>query len=430
VPSWLHQITTPWTTPFTLVALVIGIGALFGIRGRKLAVLATAIASGVALWVAWKSGPPSGLLDLKIYTNAARSWLDGRSLYVYHDEVFNLSATYPPIGPIAFSVLNSFSSEWREIIFTVINLFALGGCAWFASGLAGIEHDHRVNWSLWAFTAATVTLPVWLTLRQGQINILLWLLILIDIDGIRRSRRFAGFGIGLATAIKLVPGLFIVWLAATRRWSATLRAIGMLAGATTVGWLLAPTDSRLYWTDLLWQSDRVGRLDDARNNSVLGVLSRLMPEGSLRTLVWIVILAFVLLAAYRRSVRASKAGDLLAAAAIVGCASAVVSPISWPHHLGFLLLALAVFVTITRSTKGKVACVFGFLLLVDPGGHGDEVFSSTLRAVLIIGAVLFTPIVENRSLNADTAEAQETTTPSNRSTNSRLPSSSLFRRMA
>jgi hypothetical protein len=122
-----------------------------------------------------------------------------------------------------------------------------------------------------------------------------------------------------------------------------------------------------------------------------------------------------------RSVRASRANDFLAVAAIVGCASAVMSPISWTHHLGFLLVALVAFWIQATNNKAKIYCVVAWLFLVDPGGHGDDPWMSTVRALMLIGAVCFTPI---RELEADESAAtdQTVTTPSNRATNSALPS--------
>jgi alpha-1,2-mannosyltransferase len=421
VPNWLFELINPWTTPLALVVGIIAFAWACRIRGRWLAVVALSAAVGVALWQAWKSGPPNGLLDLQIYTNSARAWANGGSLYDYRDPTFNLSATYPPIGPLLFTSLTPLTADGREVLFTAINLLALFGCAWSVAGLAKVDPAKRFEWSSWAFTAATVTIPVWLTLRQGQINIILWLLVLVDLDAMRRSSRWSGIGIGIATAIKLVPGLFILWLAASKRWRPMALAIGALFAATALGWALAPSDSMTYWTDLLWESDRVGSVGDGRNNSVLGVIARILEPGSLRTGVWVLILVAVLGVALVRSLRASRENDFLAVAAIVGCASAVASPISWTHHLGFLLVALVAFWIQAATNRAKIFCLIAWLVLVDPGGHGDDPWMSTVRALMLIGAVCYTPIRKLGTVEP-TANNQTVTTPSSRATNSTLPS--------
>lgn len=390
------------------------------VRGRNLAVVALSAAVGVAMWQAWKSGPPNGLLDLQIYTNSARAWLDGGSLYDYRDPTFNLSATYPPIGPLLFSVLTPLTADGREVLFTAFTLLTLFGCAWFISGLARITPAKRFEWSAWAFAAAAVTIPVWLTLRQGQINALIWLLVLADLDALRRNRRFAGIAIGFATAIKLLPGLFIVWLAMTKRWVAALCSIVALGFAIGIGWLLAPSDSRSYWTDLLWHSDRVGALNDARNNSALGVIARNFEPSVGRTALWLCVSAAILVVALLRSVKASRANDFLAVAAIVGCATAAISPISWTHHLGFLLVALAAFALQAKTTRSRLLCAGVWLFLIDPAGHGDDAIFSTIRALLVVGAVCFTPIRAAEAL-VEASVGQTETTPRTRETNSMLP---------
>ena len=436
MPDWLFEFVNPWTTPAAVVAAVTFVGWACRVKGKPLAFLALTTAVVVGLWQAWKAGPPSGLLDLQIYTNSARAWVEGGSIYDYSDPVFNLSATYPPIGPLLFTVFTPFTADGREVLFTIISLFALFGCVWSVAGLARVPQSDRVIWSAWAFTAAMVSIPVWLTLRQGPVNAILWLLVLVDLNALGRSRKWAGVGIGIATSIKLIPGLFAIWLALTRRWSAFALSVAAFLGATALGWLLAPSDSRHYWTTLLWESDRVGSVGDGRNNSALSLSARLFEEGTLRTTTWLLVCAVVLFVAAVRSVRASRENDLLAVAAIVGCASAVVSPISWTHHLGFLLVALAAFVVSSKNRTQRVLCFVVWLVLVDPGGHGDDPAMSTLRALLLIGAVCFTPIRQlEAAFDAETAPSftkqdQTETTPSSRATNSALPSSSLFRRIA
>ena len=420
MPDRLFEFVNPWTTPAVLVAGVALLAWVCRVRGRRLAVVVLSAAVGVAVWQAWKAGPPSGLLDLQIYTNSARAWSGGGSLYDYHDPVFNLSATYPPIGPLLFSLLTPFTADGREVIFTALSLGALFGCAWSVSGLARVAPDRRFEWAAWAFALSTVTIPVWLTLRQGQINIIIWFLVLLDLEALRRTRRWAGVGIGLATALKLLPGLFAVWLVLTRRWVAAAVALASFAGATAIGWLLAPEDSHRYWTDLLWQSERVGSVSDARNNSLLGLIARALEPGPVRTGLWIAAIAAILVVAGLRSLRASRANDLLAVAAIVGCATSAVSPISWTHHLGFLLVALAAFSLQAKTIQAKALCALAWLMLVDPGGHGDEPLMSSLRGLMVIGAIAFTPI-RQQSVNAD-EQPQAATTPRRRETNSALPS--------
>lgn len=397
MPEWLYELFTPWTTPATLMLAATGVGWLLGLRGRRLAMLAAAVAFGTGVWQGWKIGPPSGLLDLQIYVGAARDWLHGTSLYDYRDGVHNLGATYPPIGPVFFALFVPMSAEAREVLWSTISLLALAATAWFAAELAGVERGRRVTWTLWAFAAATVTLPAWLTLRQGQVNIVLWLLIVSDVVLVARRSRWSGIGIGVATAVKLVPGLFVVWLLLAGRRASAARAVAASLAATALGWVLAPSDSRLYWTELIFNSDRIGRVDDRANNSVLGVVARAVGAGHVRTALWVSIAGAVLVVALWRGVKAARVGDWLTAAAVIGCAASLLSPISWTHHLGFAVLALAAFSARRPRPWVVVGLVGWWLVLVSPGGHGNEVSTSTVRALVMVAIVVLLPIVPGRS---------------------------------
>ena len=115
-----------------------------------------------------------------------------------------------------------------------------------------------------------------------------------------RGRRWAGVGIGLATAIKLTPGVFILYLLVTRRWRAAATAIGAAAAATLVAAALFPDQSREFWTSALWDTNRVGILEYVSNQSLRGLLARL-PLGAVESKVWLVLRA-------RRARRSGRGG--------------------------------------------------------------------------------------------------------------------------
>jgi alpha-1,2-mannosyltransferase len=105
--------------------------------------------------------------------------------------------------------------------------------------------------------------------------------------------------------------------------------------ATGVAALLLPGTSRAFWTEALWQTDRVGDLTYASNQSLLGMLARLFPPSPNR-LVWAVLVVCALAVwAYR-----VRGADLLTGWALTGVTGCLVSPISWVHHLVWLVPAL------------------------------------------------------------------------------------------
>src|SRR5690606_17865660 len=167
------------------------------------------------------------------------------------------------------------------------------------------------------------------TFMFGQVNAVLLMLVLADaVFLVRRGSRFAGIGVGLATAIKLTPGIFILYLLVTRRLRATVVAAGTAAGATLLAALVAPDESRVFWTEALWNTDRVGDLSYISIQSLQGMLARLDPVDPSRA-VWLAGVVAVL-AAWAWRVRRA---DLLTGVALTGVVGGVVSPVTWIHHL-------------------------------------------------------------------------------------------------
>ncbi|MET8200199.1 glycosyltransferase 87 family protein [Micromonospora taraxaci] len=153
--------------------------------------------------------------------------------------------------------------------------------------------------------------------------------------------RLAGVGTGLAAAVKLTPAVFIAYLLVTGRWRAAATAIGTAVAATTVTAALAPEATRTFFTEALWDTDRVGRLAYVSNQSVLGVVARLDPTHPDRRL-WVALVAVVLVVWATRVRRAVRNGDERAGFAVTGVVACLVSPVTWVHHLVWLVPGLVV----------------------------------------------------------------------------------------
>jgi alpha-1,2-mannosyltransferase len=398
VPFPLERLADVDSIPALYLGLV-AVPFLLVWRGRRLAWTVAVLAAVACLAQALRAQSTVGLLDLEIYTGAARAWAEGRSIYDYRHPTYGLGSTYPPSAAIAFAPLTLVDPVLRAVLWTAVNVAALGlTCRLVATRLLGLRGERADTWALVATGLAAVTLPVWVSIAyQGQVNVLLWLLVVADVGTVGRRSRWTGVGIGVATALKLVPGLFVIYLLTAGQRRGGLRALAVAAGVTLVGALLAPGDSWDYWTDLVWDSSRVGRLDDWANNSLLGTLARLVKPGPTRTVVWVALALAVVVVAMWRARRATRAGDLLAATVVVGCASSLVSPISWSHHLGFLVLALAAVAGSSRQAPRWGLLVAGWVFLLDPLGFGSDATTSGARTVAMLAVVVALPIEAGRS---------------------------------
>jgi len=188
------------------------------------------------------------------------------------------------------------------------------------------------------------------TFLFGQVNAILLVLVAADVLFlVRYNRSVAGVGIGLATAIKLTPGIFIVYLLVTRRWRAAATASGTAAGATLLAAAIFPDESREFWTSALWDTNRVGVLSYLSNQSERGFLARL-PIPQVESKIWILC---VLLTLAFWAWRVAKApDDIMGGLALTGIVGCLISPVTWIHHCVWLLPAIVLCVESNRKALG------------------------------------------------------------------------------
>ncbi|MEU4476607.1 glycosyltransferase 87 family protein [Micromonospora sp. NPDC023966] len=329
-------------------------------------VVRTGIVAAVA-YAAWLAigafGRPYNFFDMKIYHGAVVWWASGNELYSFIAPSTTLGFTYPPFAALAMlpmSWLPVDAAGW---------LNALASIAALAVVLAALLRPivDRLGWSLWFTVGIATPLAVAIepsreTLGYGQVNLLLFVLIMADLVGLRwRARRgthyetadsalarffysgtWAGVGIGLATAVKLTPALFVGYLVITRQWRAALTAVGTTIGVTIATFGLVGTESRTYFTSVLWQTERVGAADMTANQSLAGLLARLYDSIETPGLLWLAFSVLMLALGLSRAASARADGDELTAFTLVGLTANVISPISWSHHLVWVIPAIIV----------------------------------------------------------------------------------------
>jgi alpha-1,2-mannosyltransferase len=237
--------------------------------------------------------------------------------------------------------------------------------------------------------------PVRHTFALGQVNLVLLAVVLVDLRRVAQGKS-AGVGIGLATAVKLTPAVFVLLLLATRRTRAAIVATVTFVCCSGLGALAAPDASRRYWLDLFHDTHRVGASYIA-NQSPYGALVRLL-NGTGHVGAWYLAVPIVVLAVGLAAASAyGRRGDWLAATAITGVTGLLVSPISWTHHWVWSLPALLLLWRLGRVGKTAAACAY-VLLTVAPmwrtphsGGaaeYGFHGFSSVAaNSFLVAGAV-------------------------------------------
>jgi hypothetical protein len=266
--------------------------------------------------------------------------------------------TYPPFAAAVFAAITAVPFGTAQVLWALVSVAAFAIACYLALRLAGVRPSRTVTAGVVA--AGLALEPVYHTLFNGQINTILLAFVLADVWRVAQGRR-AGIAIGIAAAIKLTPGIFVLLLLLTRRTKAALIAMVTFAVCTLIGYLVAPGASRLYWTRFFYDTKRV----DAPyigNQSLYGSTIRLL-GGASHTGGWFLLLPLAVgVVGLATATVFARRGEWLTAAAVTGVTSLLMSPVSWTHHWVWVMPALIV---LARGRPGeRVAAACGYLLFV------------------------------------------------------------------
>ncbi|WP_313884418.1 glycosyltransferase 87 family protein [Streptomyces tropicalis] len=353
--------------------------------------------------------------DLRVYYGTVDSWLHhGGRIYDYVVPGTAYGFTYPPFAALCMAPMALLGWHGAVAVALLLDAAALALVLVVLAGADGRPLDrHR-----WAALVCLLALfePLRDTVSFGQVNLLLLALVLADARLLATGRdRWAGAGIGLAAAIKLTPVLFVgLLLLGGRRRAAAVAGL-TAAAATALAAAAVPDASRFYWTRALWDTGRVGRLAYVSNQSLRGVLARLGETGGP---LWAAAAVLVLAVWARRSRGATAAGDWPAAFALTGAAACLVSPVTWVHHLVWLLPALAVLLR-----AGRVRAAAGVYLLlcssvvwlwVDDASGLDGFLGANAYTWATLGLLLALPAGQSRRARPARRRSVSSTAPTTR----------------
>jgi alpha-1,2-mannosyltransferase len=300
-------------------------------------------------------------LDLAVYREAGRVVLHGGDPYApdfgRHLRV-PLPFTYPPFAAVGSVVLGVLPEPVAIVAWTALSLSLLVAMVWLVMGQS---LRHPVLLGL-AAGALAWTVPLNETISFGQVNLLLAMACLLDCTWSGRRR---GVLVGVATAVKLTPGLFIVYFALTRQWAAAARAAATAAICELLAAAILPGPSRRYWFHLAFSPSRTGDPGYYTNQSLFGTLTRLhLAQGA--WVLWVPIALGVGALGMWRAARAHRDGQEIAAVALVGLTGLLVSPISWQHHAVWIILVAGVLAARATTPRQAIAAVAVLSLFLFP----------------------------------------------------------------
>ncbi len=261
--------------------------------------------------------------------------------------------------PAAMTLLLTLMVPWLhprtiQLLFSLASLASLFGTVWILRKGLGTPATPRL---LAALTLGFLGwFPFWMVLRSGQVGFVLTFLIVLAWYFLRSERNVAaGVCLGVATALKLFPGLFLVYLLLKRRkafWPGALTTAALLVGSFgLVGW-----QNTLDYFKVTHFVQEYYKVYPA-NLSMLSVFTTIAPGVEARfhlsrILSPMFFVAIVCLLAWTvtrksRDVAGTLTFDL--EYAMFMALLPVLSPVSWDHYLVVLILPIAVLMSCLRK---------------------------------------------------------------------------------
>ncbi|MEA2683971.1 MAG: alpha,2-mannosyltransferase [Chloroflexota bacterium] len=290
--------------------------------------------------------------DFRNYYLAARDIAAGRDVYTQalrccNGVVRNDGFNYPPLLAEALRPLAGLPLWVAARAWLVLNELMLAAASFISwRTLRG----HVSTGALLSLLSLTLAFrPVTLSIDQGQVGILLTLLLAVAAHSYarRRGAAVAGVSVAVATLVKLLPGVmvlaFVRW---DRRPRLLVAAMTFVASVVVIGgalWLLTPS-TREFFTQVL---PGFTTTPDIYGNQSLQAVSRrwqIVLLGGVGTpgkvLTLLAVLALIAFTWWRGARVEGPAGRMAVFASLLAVIP-LASSLTWDHHLVTEMLALA-----------------------------------------------------------------------------------------
>jgi alpha-1,2-mannosyltransferase len=336
----------------------------------------------------------SDQVDIKVYLLGGSNVFGAHLYTVILPPHSGLKFTYPPFAALVFAPLALLPRTLAMVLWDLVSVASLVALAAVSLRAARPQTPWRTAAWIGALCSAPLLLmrPVYDTLDLGQINFLLVAMVLFDLTQIAqvgRRRCPRGVLVGLAAAIKLTPLIFVPYLFLTRQFRAGVTALATFTAAGVVTAVVAPRASWTYWSTDVFLS-RPGPAHFISDQNLRGFMIRLHHAVPSSAAVWGVALCVGIAGLLLATAAHRRSSNFLG---VLVCATTglLVSPITWDHHLVWVIPVLAwLALAPDRPAWGRAiaAAVVALFCAAPiwwmPHAHNHELHESALQ--LLVGS--------------------------------------------
>jgi alpha-1,2-mannosyltransferase len=301
---------------------------------------------GLVIAIVRVTGPFAYGYDFDVYRIAGSAVVHRESLFgpwMGQHMAHPLPLTYPPLAAVVAVPFALIGDVLGFALWNIASIVALGFVVRAVTKPLVQRFPNAGATLAFAIVVALVLTPVQDELGFGQVGIMLMTMCFFDC-ALETTPWPRGTLIGAATAIKLLPGIFIPYLWLTGRRRAAYVSVATFAVLSLLAAVVTPSDSKSFWTSRIFDNSRVGNNAYVSNQSLNGMLRRALGSGAGTQIIWIVLVAAVVGFGLQRAALAHRRGDELLGMTLAALVGILVSPVSWIHHLVWVVPALAVLI--------------------------------------------------------------------------------------
>lgn len=353
----------------------------------------------VAWFVTYDVAPHVGLFgDLLGRVNNIRDLQRTGNIYVpFKIEAF----TYPPGAVFFFYPIVLIPVSVLPYAWTLLSIIALvASIVVVFERIFLLSRSIALSLGLWlGLVSVALFPPVTECLAWGQTATILMLAVVLDMLSVKGSSR--GVLVGLATAIKIYPGAFIIVWMMRREWRAAWTALCSAAVPTLLAWVLWPSSMGEFVKTMVLGhkelSHFAGGATVRASSSLASFFSRApFHVGFLSTPMELLVCLMALGLALYGSHRLWLHGYTLSALVIALTGSVIATPVAWDHYFSFVpLLLLVPFEVGVRRTLSRVALGVAVVMMAPwyrlrrptPGSTWATLWTFTSRNALLIAAL-------------------------------------------
>ncbi len=310
---------------------------------------------------------PKGDFHQEYYASLA--FLRGESIY-------NDWNAHPPINSLVFLPFIALS---ESVGFLILGLLSLAS---FFATLILIKRELTLSprLTLGIATAALFSSAVYGGIASGAISFIISLLIVAAWAQLRTQRDIiSGILLGLATSMKLYPAVLLLFLVFEKRWAIVTSMIGTMVVLTSFTILLLGLPDHLKYINEVMPQNTLLYSDYLANMSVPAAFQRLFgSQGgwvnpvleSPRFALWssVIVCSALIIATALAITHSVKNASQDAAFSLTCVLMCLISPITWPHYLGTLLIPIALMFTAhpKRRLRASMGGLCFFFLCFNP----------------------------------------------------------------